>query len=46
MRLGSRHVEHCEIKRYRTLKLWAEVLGMSGAVTLLDATLQEEAANR
>ena len=36
-------VEHYEITRYGTLKRWAEVLGMPDVVTLLDATLQEEA---
>ena len=41
---AAQAVEHYEITRYGTLKRWAEVLGMSDAVTLLDATLQEEAA--
>ena len=40
---AAQAVEHYEITRYGTLKRWAEVLGMSDAVTLLDATLQEEA---
>jgi len=35
-------VEHYEITRYGTLKRWAQNLGMSEAVTLLDATLKEE----
>lgn len=35
-------VEHYEMSRYGTLKCWAEELGMDEAVTLLDATLQEE----
>jgi ferritin-like metal-binding protein YciE len=41
---AAQAVEHYEITRYGTLKRWAEVLGMSEAVALLDATLQEEAA--
>jgi ferritin-like metal-binding protein YciE len=41
---AAQAVEHYEITRYGTLKRWAEVLGMSEAVTLLDATLQEESA--
>jgi len=41
---AAQAVEHYEITRYGTLKRWAEVLGMSDAITLLDATLQEEAA--
>ena len=40
---SAQAVEHYEITRYGTLKRWAEVLGMSGAAKLLDATLQEEA---
>jgi ferritin-like metal-binding protein YciE len=35
-------VEHYEMARYGMLKAWARQLGMSEAVTLLDATLQEE----
>lgn len=35
-------VEHYEISRYGTLKTWAEELGFSDAVQLLDATLTEE----
>jgi ferritin-like metal-binding protein YciE len=35
-------VEHYEISRYGTLKTWAEELGFSDAVRLLDATLTEE----
>ena len=35
-------VEHYEISRYGTLKTWAEELGLSQAVKLLDATLAEE----
>ena len=40
---AAQAVEHYEITRYGTLKRWAEVLGMSDAAKLLDATLQEEA---
>jgi ferritin-like metal-binding protein YciE len=35
-------VEHYEISRYGTLKTWAEELGFSDAIQLLDATLTEE----
>lgn len=41
---AAQAVEHYEIARYGTLKAWAEQLGMAEAVTLLDATLQEELA--
>ncbi len=37
-------VEHYEIARYGLLKSWAGKLGYDEAVTLLDATLQEEKA--
>jgi ferritin-like metal-binding protein YciE len=37
-------VEHYEIARYGALKSWAEQLGLTEAVTLLDATLAEENA--
>lgn len=37
-------VEHYEMSRYGALKSWADELGMREAVTLLDATLQEERA--
>jgi ferritin-like metal-binding protein YciE len=37
-------VEHYEIARYGTLKTWAGRLGLTDAVALLDATLQEEIA--
>ena len=40
---SAQAVEHYEMTRYGTLKRWAEVLGMSDVLTLLDATLQEEA---
>jgi ferritin-like metal-binding protein YciE len=36
--------EHYEISRYGSLKAWAQQLGMSEAVKLLDATLKEEKA--
>jgi ferritin-like metal-binding protein YciE len=39
---AAQAVEHYEIARYGTLKRWAEELGMSDAVRLLDATLTEE----
>ena len=39
---GAQAVEHYEISRYGTLKTWADELGLSDAVRLLDATLQEE----
>jgi ferritin-like metal-binding protein YciE len=35
-------VEHYEIARYRTLKGWARELGLNEAVSLLQATLEEE----
>lgn len=37
-------VEHYEISRYGTLKTWSDELGMSDAISLLDATLKEEKA--
>jgi ferritin-like metal-binding protein YciE len=39
---AAQAVEHYEIARYGALKTWAGQLGMKEAVTLLDATLQEE----
>ena len=39
---AAQAVEHYEITRYRTLKRWAESLGLSDAVTLLNASLEEE----
>jgi ferritin-like metal-binding protein YciE len=39
---AAQAVEHYEISRYGTLKTWANELGLSKAVRLLDATLQEE----
>lgn len=41
---AAQAVEHYEIARYGTLKTWANQLGLSEAVQLLDATLQEEIA--
>lgn len=41
---AAQAVEHYEIARYGTLKTWAQQLGMSDAVKLLDATLKEEVA--
>jgi ferritin-like metal-binding protein YciE len=42
MLAAAQAVEHYEISRYGTLKQWAQQLGMSDAVRLLDETLQEE----
>ena len=39
---AAQAVEHYEITRYGTLKRWAEVLSLKGAVKLLDETLEEE----
>lgn len=39
---SAQAVEHYEITRYGTLKAWAEKLGYTKAVPLLDATLTEE----
>ncbi|OHV81898.1 ferritin-like domain-containing protein [Ensifer sp. LCM 4579] len=39
---AAQAVEHYEIARYGTLKTWAQQLGLNEAVSLLDATLQEE----
>lgn len=39
---AAQAVEHYEITRYGSLKTWAEELGMSDAVRLLDQNLQEE----
>lgn len=41
---AAQAVEHYEIARYGTLKTWASQLGLKDAVSLLDATLQEEIA--
>jgi ferritin-like metal-binding protein YciE len=42
---GEQAVEPYEICRYRTLKTWANELGLGDAVGLLDTTLQEEKNN-
>lgn len=39
---AAQAVEHYEIARYGTLKRWAEMMGLDGAVQLLDETLKEE----
>jgi len=39
---SAQAVEHYEITRYGSLKSWAQELGLTGAVPLLDQTLQEE----
>ncbi len=39
---SAQAVEHYEIARYGTLKSWASQLGLTDAVPLLDANLQEE----
>jgi ferritin-like metal-binding protein YciE len=39
---AAQAVEHYEISRYGTLKTWANELGLMDAVSLLDATLDEE----
>ena len=41
---AAQAVEHYEIARYGTLKAWAEELGLKQAVSLLQATLDEEEA--
>lgn len=41
---AAQAVEHYEIARYGTLKTWAQTLGHKEVVTLLDQTLQQEAA--
>jgi ferritin-like metal-binding protein YciE len=39
---AAQAVEHYEISRYGTLKTWADELGLTQAVKLLDQTLQQE----
>jgi ferritin-like metal-binding protein YciE len=39
---AAQAVEHYEISRYGTLRTWAEELGLSQAVRLLEMTLEEE----
>jgi ferritin-like metal-binding protein YciE len=41
---AAQAVEHYEITRYGTLRTWAEELGYSRSVTLLQQTLDEERA--
>jgi ferritin-like metal-binding protein YciE len=41
---AAQAVEHYEISRYGTLSTWAQELGYSEAVDLLEATLAEEKA--
>jgi ferritin-like metal-binding protein YciE len=41
---AAQAVEHYEMSRYGTLRTWAQEMGLSGAVELLDATLKEEKA--
>lgn len=41
---AAQAVEHYEIARYGTLKTWAQQLGLTDAVGLLNETLQEEVA--
>jgi ferritin-like metal-binding protein YciE len=41
---AAQAVEHYEISRYGTLIAWAEELGLEGAVSLLQDTLEEEKA--
>ncbi len=41
---SAQAVEHYEIARYGTLKTWAQQLGHTDAVALLDQNLQEEVA--
>ena len=41
---AAQAVEHYEISRYGALSAWAEELGLSKAVSLLNATLEEEKA--
>lgn len=41
---AAQAVEHYEMSRYGTLRTWAEELGLSDAVALLEATLKEEKA--
>lgn len=41
---AAQAVEHYEISRYGTMRTWAEELGLGEAVSLLQATLDEEEA--
>jgi ferritin-like metal-binding protein YciE len=39
---AAQAVEHYEISRYGTLRTWAQELGLTEAIRLLEATLKEE----
>ena len=41
---AAQAVEHYEISRYGTMRTWAEELGLTEAVNLIDKTLDEEKA--
>lgn len=41
---AAQAVEHYEIARYGTLRVWAQELGLSDAAALFEATLAEEVA--
>jgi ferritin-like metal-binding protein YciE len=41
---AAQAVEHYEISRYGTLRTWAQELGLTEAMSLLDQTLSEEKA--
>ena len=41
---AAQAVEHYDIARYGTLRTWANQLGLTDAVALFEATLQEEIA--
>ena len=41
---AAQAVEHYEMSRYGTMRTWAEELGLSNSVKLLQATLDEEKA--
>jgi ferritin-like metal-binding protein YciE len=41
---AAQAVEHYEMSRYGTLRAWAEELGLHDAISLLQATLEEEEA--
>ena len=41
---AAQAVEHYEISRYGSLKSWAEQLGWTDAMEILDETLREEIA--
>jgi ferritin-like metal-binding protein YciE len=41
---AAQAVEHYEMSRHGTLRAWAEELGLHDAISLLQATLEEERA--